>query len=148
MAAIMFGPCCLERPEDRYSVRQVAQIPDRVTRFDWQALQDCLVRAALGGSTSRGPILPTLLKTMPNNQLRGMTNRLVRHIQDEAPKLQSPFDVWFDQDLFRRYHVFYEFLVESTRGEPLQVMKAFYDKSVIGQRMIQELHLNTRGYVS
>jgi hypothetical protein len=146
MAATMFGPCGLSRPEEVYFIRQVVRIPEQVTRGQWQALQDCLVRAALGEATSAGPILPVLLKAMPNNQLRGWTTRLVRQIQERAPKLEAPFDVWFDDDPFLFFQRFFEFLHESTHGQPLQVMQEFYQKTAIGERILHELRFATRGF--
>jgi hypothetical protein len=146
MAAAMFGPCYHANPEDGYFVRQVAPLPELVTRVPWQVFQDCLVRVGTNLPKGYSDFRPALLNGMPNNQLRGMVRRLTQRVEQRVHELMSPFDVWFDDELFNQYRKFFEFLLECTHGQPLQAIATFYNNGPIGERLARELRLETRGY--
>ncbi|MHB1872613.1 MAG: hypothetical protein ACYCT1_17410 [Steroidobacteraceae bacterium] len=145
MAAMMYGPCIFECPEHGWHVRQVTPIPEEVIRLSWQTFQDYLVRSAVG-LTEAARYLSTFLERLPNNQLRGSAKIMVQLIAERVHALASPFDVWFADDLFGRYKVFFEFLWECTDGKPLEVMRGGYRKIPISERMAGEFHFDTRGY--
>jgi len=146
MAAMMFGPCAFERPEHGWCVRQVTPIPEAVIRFSWQTYQEYLVQSALG-LTDAVRYLPTFLKRLPNNQLRGSAKIMVQLIAARIHALASPFDVWFADDLFDRYRVFFEFLWDCTDGKPLEAMRGGYEKIPISERLVSEFRFDTRGYL-
>jgi hypothetical protein len=148
MAATMFGPCYFEDRGIAYYMRQVAPLPEPAIRVPWQVFQDYLVRAALGLSQICVERFPTVLAKLPNNQSRGMAKRLIQLIQAQAGALSSPFDVWFDDDLFGRYKTFYLDLLESTGGETLRVLGDLYDKIPISERIASELRFPDRGHLN
>lgn len=147
MAAVMYGPCVFEHPEDQWEMRQVAPVPEGVVRLQWQIFQDYLVRSATALPKEATQYLPFFLKRLPNNQLRSSTKIMVQLIGERAHALASPFDVWFADDLFGRYKVFFEFLWECTDGKPLEVMRGAYQKIPISDRMASEFRFDTRGYL-
>ena len=146
MAAMMYGPCIFECPEYGWHVRQVTPIPDAVIRVSWQTFQDYLVRSAVG-LTEAAQYLPTFLERLPNNQLRGSAKIMVQLIVERVHALASPFDVWFADDLFDRYKVFFEFLWDCTDGDPLQVMRGGFRKIPISECTASEFRFDTRGYL-
>ena len=147
MAATMYGACVVGGEPGTDFIRQVAPVPPKTFGFPMQAFQDLLVRV-----TQKLPeeprFLAHVLESLPNNQLRGYAKRMVRMIEERAAGLQSIYDVWLDSALFDLYKLFFGFLGESTHGNPGRALCVGETVKPISERMLSELQLKTRGYLS
>lgn len=148
VAALMFGPCMVEHPEDQWPVRQVARLPELSLRFSWQTFQDVLVRYATSMVKRIRDHKPIFLERLPNNQLRGQARRLMTAISEQASSLENPYDVWFDDELFKLYEEFYKFLYDETGGKPTSVLGDSYRHFGLPEHILRELQFPTRGYLN
>jgi hypothetical protein len=96
LEALMYGPCQMGKSAS-YPVRQVAPLYRWVIRESFQEFQDNFIQIATRVDEQQ---CAEFFLGSRAGKLRTASQRLLNAVHKRLPKLATPYDVWFDHEVF------------------------------------------------
>lgn len=141
LAALMYGPAMFETGEMMY-VRQVAPVYPWLIVVSFQELQDLFVRIGRLPYDGRRMVE----RQLSNPDIRTEVAALNTLIANRIGKLDSPHDVWFDDELFQRVCMFVQLCDQEGLDLVRWVRQAYPSFEIEGQNAV-DLRQDTRGFL-
>lgn len=141
LTALMYGPAMLETGRMMH-VRQVAPVYPWLIHVTFQELQELFVRFGLLSYNHRRQVE----RQISNPTLRTEVAALNMLVANRVRELESPYDIWFNDDIFRRVCE-YPDLCDEEDADLVSWIRQIYPHIEIDQKNEADLHRNTKGFL-